>query len=207
MGDIHPFDPPRQFGQIEDFLETRQTLLRVDLEHLGLHMVFEVATLRQVFEGGQLIAQPGGFFELQGLRGRFHFRLHLVDEVGLLAIEKQLQPLDIAAVVFATDPQIAGGGTLPDAMQQAGAEPAPLLVALFDVERAGAEFEHLLQDIDRPPQLRGAGEGAVQFGPFVGLAGELDAWKVFTRGDLQIGKCLVVFEVGIERRLDVFHQP
>ncbi len=91
--------------------------------------------------------------------------------------------------------------------KQAGAEPAPALVGLFDVEAARAELEDLLQRLHRAAEAAGAGERAVQLcAARFRLARHFDAGKILARGDLQIRKRLVVFEVAVELRLDVLDQ-
>src|SRR5258708_5468432 len=87
-------------------------------------------------------------------------------------ILKRPQPGDVAAVIFLRNPQVARRRTLVDAGQQAGAEPAPFFVTLRDVEAARAKLEDLLQNLDRPPQAAGAGEGSIELGaPLLRLAG------------------------------------
>ena len=75
--------------------------------------------------------------------------------------------------------EVARGGALVDAVQQARPEPPPARVVLLDVERAGAELEDPLQHLDRRPQALGAGERAVELDAAVArLAGEFDPREV-----------------------------
>ena len=93
-------------------------------------------------------------------------------------------------------------------MQQAGAEPAPARVVLLDVERAGAELEDPLEDLDRPPQALGPRERAVELdAPVERLAGEVDPREVLAGRDLEVGERLVVLEVVVVLGLDVLDQP
>src|SRR6185437_16787463 len=104
----------------------------------------------------------------------------------LLAFEEEAEAADVSPVRLAVDPQVARGGTLIDRVEQTGPEPPPARVALLDVERTGPELEDLLQDLDRPAQALGAGEGAVEFDAAVErLAREVDAREVLAGGDLE----------------------
>ena len=126
----------------------------------------------------------------------------------LLAVQEQLQAADVGAVGLAVDPQVARGGALVDRVEQAGAEPPPARVVLLDVQRAGAELEDPLQDLDRPAQALGPRERAVELDAAVErLAGEVDAGEVLAGGDLQVGEGLVVLEVAVVLGLDVLDQP
>ena len=92
--------------------------------------------------------------------------------------------------------------------QQAWPKPSPPLVVLFNIQRAGAELENLLQHLDRAPQRAGAGKRAVKLRSLgMRLARELDTGKILARVDFQIGKCFVVLEQLIELRLHVLDQP
>src|SRR6185437_3184654 len=106
------------------------------------------------------------------------------------------------------NPQVARRRALVDAGQQAGPEPTPLFVPLVDVEAARAEFEDLLQYLDRPSQGAGAGERPVELrAALARLASELDAGKILADVNLQVRKGLVVFEILVVFRLDVLDQP
>ena len=194
--------------ELQDLLQPGEALLRIDVKHFGLLVLFDFAALAEAFEHLDFVAQAGGLFELELLRRRLHLGPHLVEQLLAVAFEKQLQPLDVLAILFLRDAQVAGGGALIDRRQQAGPEPAPALVVGFDVERAGAELEDPLQDLHRAAEAAGAGERAVELhAAGARLAGDLDAREIFVRGDLQIGKGFVVAEVAVELRLDVLDQP
>ena len=93
-------------------------------------------------------------------------------------------------------------------MEQAGPEPPPARVVLLDVQRAGAELEDLLQDVDGAAEALGPRERAVELDAAVErLAGEVDAGEVLAGGDLQVGEGLVVLEVAVVLRLDVLDEP
>ena len=119
-----------------------------------------------------LVAQPGGLLELQRL-GRpscISSRISSSSDV-LLAFEEHPQPVDVA------------GGSPPSMIRRLhgavhwlmrasrqGRNQRQRVVALVDVERAGAELEDLLQHLDRPAQAAGAGERAVELGAAVAAA-------------------------------------
>ena len=97
---------------------------------------------------------------------------------------------------------------MPDRGQQAGPEPPPARILGGNLQRAGAELEDLLQDLQGPPQAAGIGERPVQLRAAVaGRAGDLHPGKLLVGVDLQVGKGLVVAEVAIVFRQDVLDQP
>ena len=168
--------------------------MRIDEEHFGLGVRVEFAALVERFEHVDFVAQPGRPFELQVLRRRPAFpRAFAVSSVCLLAAEKHLQTVDVAAVFLLADPQIARRRALIDAGQQAGPEPPPPLVPFGDVQAAGAELEDPLQHLHRAAQRSGAGERPVQLdAPVSRLARDFHARKVLAGRDHQVGKRLVV---------------
>ena len=114
---------------------------------------------------------------------------------------------DVRAVALAIDSQVARGRALVDRREQAGAKPLPARVVFLDIQRAGAELEDPLENLDRPAQALGPRERAVQLdAPVERLTGEVDAGKVFARRDLQVGKRLVVLEVAVVLGLNVLDQ-
>ena len=156
-------------------------------------------------KGFDLVAQPRSLLELEPLAGLAHLLLQLLEHDLFFAVEEETQPLNVATVSFPIDPQVAGRCALIDRRQQARPEPPPARVVLLDVERAGAELEDPLQDLDRPAQALGPGKWAVELDPRVlGFAGEVDPRKILASGDLEIGEALVIFEVVVVFRLDVF---
>ena len=125
----------------------------------------------------------------------------------LLSFQDETQRPDLLAVLFPGHPEVARGGTLADAVQDAGPEPAPALVVFLDVEGAGAELEDALQHLHGQAQALGARERAVQLDPTPpGGAREFDAWEVLADADLQVGERLVVLQLDVEAWLDVLDQ-
>src|SRR5690606_16854540 len=123
----------------------------------------------------------------------------LLEETFLLTVQKEPKPLDIFAVILFGDLEVTGSSALIDAVKEAGPIPLPLRVLGFDVQRAVAELENPLQDLDRSAERLGVGKWTIQLDtPVCWLTGKLDAGEVFMRGDLQVGEGLIVFEVDIE---------
>ena len=116
--------------------------------------------------------------------------------------------MDIAAIFFLRDSQVAGGRALLDRSEQARAKPAPFFLMLVDIERAGAEFEDFLQHLDRSPQSSRAGKGAIELrAAGMRLARQFDPRKILAHENLEIREALVVFERAVELRLHVFDEP
>ena len=208
MCDVDPLDRPRRVFQLEHFLQAGHPLLRIDEEDFGLDVRFQFAALVERFQHLDFVAQAGRQLELQR-RGRLaHLGLHFVEQRVFLALQKHPQAMDVAAIIFLRNPQIARSRTLVDRGQQAWPKPAPFLFRLANVEAAGAELENLLQHLNRPAQTARAGKRTVKLrAPLVRLARELDARKLLAHEDLQIRKRLVVLLVLIELRLHVLDQP
>src|SRR5439155_8995814 len=92
--------------------------------------------------------------------------------------------------------------------QNAGPEPAPARILLFYIQRAGAEFEDTLKDVDGEPQAFSAGEGPVKLDAAAPRRSrELHARKILTDPNLQIRKRLVVLQIDVKARLNVLYQP
>src|SRR5262249_43590421 len=208
MSDVDPFDGPRSLRQTQGFAQTNESLLRLDEENLRLYVLVDVTATAQVLQRVDLIPQPSRFFISQGGARLFHFLLHFGDQLGLLAGQHHAQSSDLLTIFFPGDAKVARGGALVDAVQNAGPEPAPARIVFLDIQRAGAEFENALQDVDGEPQALRAREGTIQFdAPAPWGPRELHARKIFTDANLQIGKGLVVFQVDVEAGLNVLHQP
>src|SRR5262249_51592071 len=206
--DVDPLDGPRPLGQPERFLESRQSLLRLDGEDLRLHVPGRVAAHAEVAEGVDVVAQARGPLELEGGARLPHLLLHLVDQLLLLSLQYEPQRPDLLAILLLRDAEVARGRALVDAVQEAGAEPAPARVFLLDVERAGAELEDALEYLHRVAQALSARERPVE--PHAAparAARELDPRELLADADLQIGEGLVVFQLDVETRLDVLDKP
>ena len=141
-----------------------------------------------------LVAQPGRLLEPQVRRRLGHLLPHLVEQRSCVAFQEHPQPLDVLAVFFLADPQVARRRALVDRRQQARPKPPPALVVRFDVERAGAELEHLLQHLHRAAQAAGVGERAVELRRRWSRGSRVTSTrgKVLVRGDLQVRERLVV---------------
>ena len=208
VGDVHAVDRARDRVELQDLLEPLEPLARVDVEDLGLGVLGEVAAQVEALQGLDLVAEPGGLLELELLARLAHLLLHLLEQDVLLAVEEELQAADVGAVALAIDPQVAGGRALVDRVEQAGAEPSPAGIVLLDVQRAGAELEDPLEDLDGAAEALGPRERAVELDAAVErLAGEVDAGEVLAGRDLQVGEGLVVLEVAVVLGLDVLDQP
>ena len=84
----------------------------------------------------------------------------------------------------------------------------PLPVAALDVERAGAKLKDPLKNDDRPPQAAGAGERPIElYALLQGRAGEFNSGILLVSRDLQVGECLVVFEIRIKPWLHILDEP
>ena len=78
MGDVNSFDPPWHFIQLQNFLQTCESFLGVDVEHFRLSVVFKVASKVQSSQGLDVISNAGRLFELKCLRRRQHVLLHVL---------------------------------------------------------------------------------------------------------------------------------
>src|SRR5207245_562042 len=185
----------------------KHALLGIDLKDFRLHVLVHVAAQAQVLEGFNLVAQPGGFLELESVRGLLHGSFHLANQLLLLAVQHKTQGPNLPPVVFLADAKVTRGRALVDAVQDARPEPAPALVVRVDVQGAGAEPEDPLQHLYGGAQALGTRERTVKpHAALPGRARELDAWKRLADADLQIRKRLIVLQLDVETRLNVLDQ-
>ena len=98
--------------------------------------------------GVDLIAEGGGAFKVHVGRGLVHFFGEFADHGGAFGFEESGEAVDVVAVEFFGDGLVAGGGAFADGGEQAWAEVFVFWIALFDVQRAGAELEDGLQCVD-----------------------------------------------------------
>src|SRR5439155_10928118 len=111
--------------------------------------------------------------------GLLHLLVHAGQQSLLFAFKDVAEVADLPAIVLLGDAEIARGGALPDAVEDARAKPAPALVVGLDVERAGAELEDPLQDLHGNPQALGTSERPIELhAASPRRARELDARKV-----------------------------
>ena len=100
MGDIHAFERPRRFRQMQHFLQSGEALFRIDGKNFRLHVGAERAALVERFEHFDFVAEPARLLEIQFLRGGGHLLAHFGQQRLLLAFQNFLQPLDVLAVLF-----------------------------------------------------------------------------------------------------------
>lgn len=214
VGDVDTFDAADRFRKLEEFLQAFEAGAVVLEEDFGLDGFIgrDVRAFREGAEGFNLIAQGGGLFELEIFRGGVHVSEHVAQHFGAapsppFGIEEAFEAVDVLAVGFPGDFVGAGGGALADGVEEAGAEEAFAIIFFEDFEVAGAELEDALEVLDSFFKGVAAGEGAVEFGAGVGgLAGDVDAGIIVTRGDFKIGVGFIIEEPGVEAGLNVFDE-
>ncbi len=104
---VHSLDPARRLCQLQHLLEARHALLRINRKDLRLDVRIQFAALIERFEQMDLVAQPGGLFELERLGRRFHLVPHLPKQSFFAPLKKLLQSANILAILFLGDPPIA----------------------------------------------------------------------------------------------------
>jgi hypothetical protein len=134
VSDVDPFDRTRYFLELQDLSQSCQSLLGVNEKDFGLSVRVELATRVEVLQHSDFVAQPRRFFKFQRLGCRRHLVPHFLQQRIFPAFEKQLQPLDVTAILFLADPQIARSSALIDAGQQAWPEPLPPFILGINVE-------------------------------------------------------------------------
>src|SRR5262249_8027236 len=162
VGDVDALDDTRRLLQPQHLAQADEALLRLDLEDLRLHVLVDLAAQAERLERLNVVTHAGGLLEEEGLAGLLHVALHLAEEPVLLARQHQPQGADLLAVLLLGDAEVTRGRTLPNIVENAGAEPAPAFVLRVDVEGAGAELEDALQHLDGGAEALGAGERAVE---------------------------------------------
>ena len=152
-------------------------------------------------ERADAVAQLGRLLELERVGTRRHLRLERVDQLLLLALQEALGVGDVARVVVARDVVDARARAALDLVQQA----RPRAVREHRV-LAGAQVEHLLDQLDRVLHRPGGRERAEVAMLLVDRAAVVgDAWEAM-RLDLEIRIALVVDEADVEARRERLDQ-
>ncbi len=103
-----------------------------------------------------------------------------------------------------------GGRALADRVEQARPKELVARVVFLNVEMAGAELEHPLQQLQRFAQGVDTGEGPEDLGALelsiAGRAGDEDARELVAHGDGDVGEALAIREAFVVLGLDVLDE-
>ena len=78
--DVHAIDRARNRVELQDLLQALEALAGIDVEDLGLGVLGQIAPQVEGLEGLDLIAEPGGLLELEGLARRPHLLFNLLEQ-------------------------------------------------------------------------------------------------------------------------------
>ncbi len=165
MGDVDAFNRAGRLIQLQHLTQSGQTLFGSIWKTSGCACVSNSPRRSSVSSIWISSRKPGRFFKILSARCFLHFVAHLFQQSRLVSLKEHLQSPDIATVLFFANSQVTRSGALIDAGQQARSKPLPALVAVFDVQTAGAKLEDALHHLQRPAQRSGAGEGSIEFRP------------------------------------------
>ncbi len=188
--------------------ELHEGLGGVGSEDFGLDVLIGAAAAVQAFNQPDAVAEHCGFLVLERLGGLGHLLSELAENHRAFGPQESYKvAYNEFFVLGFFDFGGAGSGALLDTVQNAGAKEPAFRVVFADVQLAGSELEDFLQDYEHLSEVFGPGEGSEQpASAMAGLAGDIDPRKIVAGGDFEVGKCLVVHEVGVVRRPDVLDQ-
>jgi hypothetical protein len=162
----------------------------------------DLLSLDDELHGPQLIAQGGRILEVQRVSGRRHPLLQIGDHLLAATLEEAGQPTDRGAILLLRHRADAGPRTELDVVVQAGT-----LVVAGDLPIAGQVRERLAQQVERPVDGRGGGEGAeVAAAVLFHAARDEHFGKRVGPGDLDVGVTFVVFEAHVVARAVLLDQ-
>jgi hypothetical protein len=149
----------------------------------------------------QAVAQQRGGLEIERGRGGVHLLGDPFGQRAGLAVQQLRGRADVARVGFRRDELDARRGAALDLVQQAGARAVGEHGVL-----AGAQLEHLLQQLDALAHRVGIGVGAERLVVFLRCAAKIGEARKAVAGQQQIGVGLVVAEQDVEARLQPLDQ-
>ena len=141
------------------------------------------------------IPQPGRFLEVFTLRGGFHLRAQVVQELPVVPFQKLAHLPNDAVVILLRLIACAGRHAAFDF--EFDARPFGRAV---DVDRAGGQWKHLFDDFQRFPEGAGRRVGAiVECAVFLHAANDREPGKVVFDRQAKIGILLVVPSTTLKR--------
>ena len=149
-------------------------------------------------DGGEIVADASGAFEVEFGRGGLHFGFELGGDGTGAAGEEGAEVVDDAAVVGFGNAAHAGGGAFVNVAEQAGA--SEFFVPVIDAFGAGADGEDSDEEVEGFADGPGVGVGAeVADARLAGAAVEEGAGNGFTDADGEggVGFIVTVFDVEV----------
>ena len=102
---------------MKNLLKTLKTLARIDVKDFRLRVPGQIAAKVESLQRLDLIAQPRGLLEEEGLARLLHLGFHLLKHRFLLAFEEKPETADVRPIALAVDPLIARRGALIDRVE------------------------------------------------------------------------------------------
>ena len=158
-------------------------------------VVLDRLLVQHARQRADLVPDLGRLLELQRLGARHHLRLQRIHQLLLLALQEALGVGDVARVVVGRDVVDARARAALDLVEQA----RPGAVGEHRV-LAGAQVEHLLDQLDRVLHRPGGRERAEVAVLLVDRAAVVGDARKAVRLDLQVRIALVVDEADVEAR-------
>jgi hypothetical protein len=152
-------------------------------------------------QGLHLVAMESRLLEAQRVGGRLHARADAGEQLVVLALQEHRRADDVGGVIGCADRLHARPATAADLVQQAG----PRAVGEHRV-LAGAQAEHLLQDVHALAHRVGIGVGPEVAVGLVGRPPVIAQARVGMPGEHDIGVGLVVAEEDVVARRQALDQ-
>jgi hypothetical protein len=148
-----------------------------------------------------LVAHAGRLLELEVLGVHQHLLFQVFQHLALAPAQELGRVVDVALVVFRRDQLDARAAAAADLVQQAGPR-----AVVEDAVLAGAQLEHLLQQLHRFLHRPGAREGTEVLVLLVQRAAVIGHARRVSAGDLQVGVRFIVAEQDVVARLERLDQ-
>ncbi len=196
---------PEEFAAVDDFsgadveeIDGERAGLEVITEDVGVVVLFgsgDALLLLELVDGGELVAEAGGGFELLGFGGGDHAAGEGALKLGVAAFEKELGVLDGVGVEL-------GGGESFDAGAEAAVNvvlEAGAGVVAGKIDLATGDEKAAMDELDDAPgEVAGKVRAVVGGAVLAQAAGHKDFRIAVGEGELDVGIGLVVAEENVE---------
>jgi hypothetical protein len=168
---------------------------------VGVARGFHALGVQHLRQRLDLVAHRCRLLELQVLGVGQHLRVQVFQHLGLAPAQEFGGVVDVAPVVLGRDQVHAGPAAAADLVQQAGTR-----AVVEDAVLAGAQLEHLLQQLHRFLDRPGARERTEVLVLLVQRAAVIGHARGVAARDLQVGIGLIVAEQDVVARLEGLDQ-
>ena len=199
---------PEELAAVDDFagahveeVDGQAAVFKVIAEDVGVVVVLgggDALLFLELVDGGELVAQAGGGFELLGFGGGHHARGEGALELGVAAFKEELRVADGLLVGFGRGEAFdAGAEAAVNVVLQAGAR-----MVAREIDLATGDEKAAMDELDDAVgEVAGKVRAVVGGAVFAQAAGDEDFGEAVGEGELDVGVGLVVAQQDVEARL------